>query len=133
MKSSFIDNFSYLAIALMVIGYNRYILTSDLTFYLQFALLFIISTLAGLVYQKAKKHSAVTPFSLLWTYLIFLCATVLALASFSQTELQQLGFNFTDDENEGIRQYLSLKGLFFLIGAVVFPQLLESKKISKKP
>ncbi|AMW17517.1 hypothetical protein [Glaesserella parasuis] len=127
MKSNFIDLAGYLTAFLIIWLFNRYILTSDLTFLLQMLILVIITIILELIYRLVQKHSNSVPFSPLWYYLVSLCVMALALGSFSQSELQQLGFNFATDEASAIRQYLLVKSLFFAIGATSLPRLLSPK------
>lgn len=127
MKSATIDATSYLIASVMIWLYYRYVLTSDLSFLWQFTLLSLMTIGFEVIYRYSKKHRAATRCPLLRYYLISLCVMALALTSFSQTELQQLGFNFTPDEPQTIKQYLQLKSLFFAVGVIIFPRLLRSK------
>lgn len=127
MKSAFIDFISAIAVAACAWLYQRYALTPELTFEWQAALLYSLIGILWLIYRYAKTHITQVYSSSFKGYLLTLCITGIALGSFSQTELHQLGFNFAMDETKAIKQYLGLKLLFFAIGAVIFPKLLGEK------
>lgn len=127
MKSIFIDFISYVIVWFCAFFYQRYALTPELTFEWQAFLLFSLIGVLGLIYHYAKTHITQIYSSSLKNYLVTLCIAGIALGSFSQAELHQLGFNFSMDKTQAIKQYFSLKVLFFAIGAVIFPKLLGEK------
>ncbi len=123
MKSILIDFTGYAIIFGSSFLYYQNALTSPLSFNWQILLLALLTGLFALVYVYAKSHIEQVSTSSIKKYLICLCILAITLSSFSHTELQQLGFNFSTDDAESIRQYLQVKYLFFAVGIVIFPKL----------
>ncbi|EQA14219.1 hypothetical protein HPSH465_0206 [Glaesserella parasuis H465] len=76
-----------------------------------------------LIYRYTKRHIEQVPVSALKEFLRLLCIVAITLSSFSQTELQQLGFNFATDEIQAISQYFWLKFIFFVVSVTIVPRL----------
>ena len=127
MKANLIDFLGFLIVFGTVRLFNLYVLPLNLSFEWQLGLLVIIIALLELIYRYAEKYISQLYTSSLLGFLVSLCATTLALASFSQSELQQLGFNFSTEEAVAIREYLALKSLFFFVGSIAFPRLIRKR------
>lgn len=123
MKSILIDFTGYAIIFSSSLLYYEKALISSLSFNWQMLLLALLTGLFALIYSYAKSHIEQAYTSSIKKYLICLCILAITLSSFSHTELQQLGFNFSTDDAESIRQYLQVKSLFFAVGIIIFPKL----------
>ena len=117
IKDIIIDTVAYWATFGLVYVYTRFALVPEINADIQLAILLLISFVIYWVYKKQGQHS----------YLCGVCISVFALGSFSLTELQQLGFNFNEVPEQAIKQYASLKTMFYAIGIVALPSLLKPK------
>lgn len=127
IKDIIIDTVAYWATFGLVYVYTRFALVPEINADIQLAILLLISFVIYWVYKKTIPYTKNLHIQGQHSYLCGVCISVFALGSFSLTELQQLGFNFNEVPEQAIKQYASLKTMFYAIGIVALPQLLKQK------
>ncbi|MCT8830333.1 hypothetical protein KZ473_06125 [Glaesserella parasuis] len=123
MKSNLINISGYAIVFSASFLYYHNVLTPEFTFDWQIRLLCLLVVSFELIYRYTKRHIEQVPVSALKEFLGLLCIVAITLSSFSQTELQQLGFNFATDEIQAISQYFWLKFIFFVVSVTIVPRL----------
>ena len=126
-KDIIIDTVAYWATLGLVYVYTRFALVSEINAYIQLAILLLISFVIYWVYKKTIPYTKNLHIQGQHSYLCGVCIFVFALGSFSQAELQQFGFNFSELPQQAIKQYATLKSFFYFIGILALPQLLKQK------
>ena len=127
IKDIIIDTVAYWATLGLVYVYTRFALVPEINADIQLAILLLISFVIYWVYKKTIPYTKNLHIQGQHSYLCGVCIFVFALGSFSQAELQQFGFNFSEVRQQAIKQYASLKAMFYAIGIVVLPSLLKPK------
>ena len=127
IKDIIIDTVAYWATFGLVYVYTRFALVPEINAYIQLAILLLISFVISWVYKKTIPYTKNLHIQGQHSYLCGVCIFVFALGSFSQAELQQFGFNFSEVPQQAIKQYASLKTMFYAIGIVALPSLLKPK------
>nr|DAM53665.1 MAG TPA: hypothetical protein [Caudoviricetes sp.] len=127
IKDIIIDTVAYWATLGLVYVYTRFALVPEINADIQLAILLLISFVIYWVYKKTIPYTKNLHIQGQHSYLCGVCIFVFALGSFSQAELQQFGFNFSEVPQQAIKQYASLKAMFYAIGIVVLPSLLKPK------
>ena len=127
IKDIIIDTVAYWAPLGLVYVYTRFALVPEINADIQLAILLLISFVIYWVYKKTIPYTKNLHIPGQHSYLCGVCIFVFALGSFSQAELQQFGFNFSEVPQQAIKQYASLKAMFYAIGIVVLPSLLKPK------
>lgn len=127
IKDIIIDTVAYWATLGLVYVYTRFALVPEINADIQLAILLLISFVIYWVYKKTIPYTKNLHIQGQHSYLCGVCIFVFALGSFSQAELQQFGFNFCKDPQQAIKQYASLKAMFYAIGIVALPALLKQK------
>lgn len=126
-KDMIIDSVAYWATFGLVYVYTRFALVPEINADIQLVILLLISFVIYWIYKKTIPYTKNLHIQGQHSYLCGVCILVFALGSFSQTELQQFGFNFSEVPQQAIKQYASLKAMFYAIGIVALPQLLKQK------
>ncbi|WP_115306414.1 hypothetical protein [Pasteurella testudinis] len=125
MKNDIVDYVGYVFLILMVMSYRHLILIPERHFYLQYFGIYALILIGFIVYKTNRKYSKQATAQLQTYYLLAICIVAFALGGFSQSELQQLHFNFSDNPDDAIQQYLELKTLFYALGIILLPKLLK--------
>ncbi len=126
-KGIIIDTVAYWVTFGLVYVYTRFALVPEINADIQLVILLLMSFVIYWVYKKTIPYTKHLHIQGQHSYLCGVCIFVFALGSFSLTELQQLGFNFSEVPQQAIKQYASLKAMFYSIGIVALPQLLKQK------
>ena len=126
-KGIIIDTVAYLATFGLVYVYTRFALVPEINADIQLVILLLMSFVIYWVYKKTIPYTKHLHIQGQHSYLCGVCIFVFALGSFSQAELQQFGFNFSEVPQQAIKQYASLKAMFYAIGIVALPPLLKQK------
>lgn len=124
-KDIIIDFVAYLLTLGLIFAYKSFALVSSITADEQTGILLIMCLVMFGIYKKTIPYIRDLHIGLQHAYLCGVCILGFALGGFSQTELQQLGFNFSDIPQQAIKQYATLKALFYAIGILVLPNLLS--------
>ena len=126
-KGVIIDTVAYWATFGLVYVYTRFALVPEINADIQLVILLLMSFVIYWVYKKTIPYTKHLHIQGQHSYLCGVCIFVFALGSFSQAELQQFGFNFSEVPQQAIKQYASLKAMFYAIGIVALPPLLKQK------
>lgn len=126
-KGIIIDTVAYWATFGLVYVYTRFALVPEINADIQLVILLLMSFVIYWVYIKTIPYTKHLHIQGQHSYLCGVCIFVFALGSFSQAELQQFGFNFSEVPQQAIKQYASLKAMFYAIGIVALPPLLKQK------
>ena len=126
-KGIIIDTVAYWATFGLVYVYTRFALVPEINADIQLVILLLMSFVIYWVYKKTIPYTKHLHIQGQHSYLCGVCIFVFALGSFSQAELQQFGFNFSEVPQQAIKQYSSLKAMFYAIGIVALPPLLKQK------
>ena len=126
-KGIIIDTVAYWATFGLVYVYTRFALVPEINADIQLVILLLMSFVIYWVYKKTIPYTKHLHIQGQHSYLCGVCIFVFALGSFSQAELQQFGFNFSEVPQQAIKQYASLKAMFYAIGIVALPPLLKQK------
>lgn len=126
-KDIIIDTVAYWATFGLVYVYTRFALVPEINADIQLVILLLMSFVIYWVYKKTIPYTKNLYIQGQHSYLCGVCIFVFALGSFSQAELQQFGFNFSEVPQQAIKQYASLKAMFYAIGIVALPPLLKQK------
>ena len=127
IKDIIIDTVAYWATFGLVYVYTRFALVPEINADIQLVILLLMSFVLYWVYKKTLPYTKHLHIQGQHSYLCGVCIFVFALGSFSQAELQQFGFNFSEVPQQAIKQYASLKAMFYAIGIVALPPLLKQK------
>ena len=127
IKDIIIDTVAYWATFGLVYVYTRFVLVPEINADIQLVILLLMSFVIYCVYKKTIPYTKNLHIQGQHSYLCGVCIFVFALGSFSQAELQQFGFNFSEVPQQAIKQYASLKTMFYAIGIVALPSLLKPK------
>lgn len=124
-KDIIIDFVAYLLTLGLIFAYKSFALVSSITADEQTVIFLIMCLVIFGIYKKVLPYTKNLHIRSQHTYLCGVCILGFALGGFSQTELQQLGFNFSDIPQQAIKQYATLKALFYAIGIIALPKVLK--------
>ncbi|MBN6074871.1 hypothetical protein HYE60_06365 [Aggregatibacter actinomycetemcomitans] len=124
-KDIIIDTAAFWATFGLIQIYIRFVLTSEINADFQIGILCTLLFVIGVIYKKTISHTQNLHVKGHLSYLCGACILGFALGGFSQAELQQFGFNFSEVSQQAIKQYAMLKSLFYAIGIIALPPLLK--------
>lgn len=111
---------------------SKFVLTSNVHWFIQFLVILFMTISSYLIYPKIEQISQELDqeprpckFSLSRWYLIFCVIMGFTLSTFSQQELMEFGFNFPETQANRMTYYLWLKIIFITLGVLHLPRFIR--------